>query len=1481
MPKPVTPLQCFNPSGHHSFSGGGSTVQLVLVALALIVLTATCATAEPSSRPAVRVTTQYIDAKISLNYPGFEGLSVDSLGKEKFPLVSMEAPLPLPPMQAVQRGSSVEYRRPGQNDSSPALWTIEIKTNEIWLESRWSAESPPQPLVIDADTRVSHITLLGLLETNGSVRLPALMHFPDQGTFRLSSDFPGSLGYATTRKETKITFPGATPEHPMVDYHLKVVSLYPEIPGIDADTRFDGFRRNWLNIFQLSPKWHMLANNAGSDTCGFCYYEYGDIAEQTPPLATGLTALEMVRQTLDRIIAGAKTVGMPGYSPMVIHREDRPECSADTYPSFLISAEDYVQGTGDQGWLAKNYDKIKSWADQMLATDRNGDGLIKYVLSGNTGSWPAKIKYRPANWWDTLGFGWEDAYANALAYRALLGMEKLAQQANHPDDAARYHAAAGKLKAAYFKSFYDPKTGVLAGWRSQDGQLHDYYFLWVNGIAIDYGLVPQENANSIMDRLLAKMNEVGYTNFSLGLPGNLIPVPKADCMQYGPHDGFQIYENGGATACFSYFTLAVLYHLGRIQDGDRILFPLLDAFAKGDFQGFGPNNKSKDWKMWDGTCKGYEGLLNDNYYALLAVLDRQKALNRAQTGYRNVAFWTEPGVQIAVSSHSYRNNGAMTHDSDICPLNRPFTPGEPASQCWFSSENEHLPQWVWYHFPAPRKIDKVVLYAGNTETVPSEFSGQFLPRRSGRFETLFHVERASFDPNTHSMTVEFKPIVSDNFRLLIQRNTATVTPQSWVAALAQVEVYGSNVTSHAESSTGSEDLAVRRDARQRIPVSNLQPTKFVPEVKDLGQTLDISTLWYRVLLDKSRPRIMQLSWDSLGQGELGVNFLENSGACPNLDPVFEKSTPPGTSVLTRNGNVFHYAPVEVAPGVWEQMSIRADERGFDLEFGAAADHPTIMRGGLFRFHFAANQTPTTFVCHPSEIMNYVETPAYLAAPDFGTAYITRKGNEAAFYRIPSSLFPATTYWVDITPHAPADEDGLNQIGRRPWHVTLHFEVQRIEPLPELVSSDPRLKRFPKYSLNMVQWRPDTGIIANSVMSLPCGLAILFYAQEAVFAPHLENGISPMEMVGASVDRYFEGAPGYQMPNRNVCAPDWSSSRETAAYLVVSAWYDIRTIGGLKQLRQWLEPMECLANHIESQIGPDGLIYYQGHRTMWFDTYKMQGADAYCNAADYWAFQCMADLETLDGRTDMARRYQDDATRIKAVYFKLFYNPKTGVLAGWRTEDGTLHDYMFPWVNGLAICEGLVPPGNAKVILQVLLKQLDKINFHSYSLGLPTNLKPMSPADYISHTSGAPKRADGMDTWQVYMNGGATPALEYYVIQALYQTGQYDAAEKLLWPLMGSYEKGTFNAGIGLPGKKQRNPVGSAFYEWDGSRGRGEGYLPEDWDGVEALFTGHYGIGFDEHGYYLEPWSPLKGQKVRLNLPYMGRNVPYVSEANKP
>jgi hypothetical protein len=623
--------------------------------LALFLLAMPCValnTRAPAGR-AARIVTSYIDANISLDYPGFQAISIDSLGEGHFTRVTLQLPArPWRPTSAIQRGPRTEYRRPDSDRSKPPRWAIDIGPKEITLESHWSANDPPEPLVFGARNNVCHLTMLGLIETNGTIQLPAILYFPDQGAFRVSALSGGikSLGYETPEPAdfpkhrrsniVQITFPGATIENPTVKYSWKIVAIHPAVAGIDFKSKFDGFRRDWLNILQVNPDSRALANNACSTTCAFCYYEYADIAAQTPPLADGLSALDMVRQTLDRIMNGGNAYGMSAAT-------DFQGCASDTLPSLLIAAEDYVDGSHDPEWLARNYNHLRSWADDMLATAKGADGLIQYSLSGDSGSWPEKPKYHPSNWWDTIGFGHEDAYANALAYRALRGMEQLAKQAGRPGDQAHYRTAADKLKAAYFNVFYDPATGVLAGWRSADGQLHDYYFLWVNGIAIHYGLVPKDQAGQIMDRLLAKMNQVGYTNFALGLPGNLVPVARKDYVDLrlrvgggtnaDNSDGFQIYENGGATACFSYFTLAALYDLGRIQEGDRILFPLLQSIANGGFEGWSKNGRTKDWKSWDGTGHGYEGFLSDNYYVLLAVLDREAALAARTHQFRSAA----------------------------------------------------------------------------------------------------------------------------------------------------------------------------------------------------------------------------------------------------------------------------------------------------------------------------------------------------------------------------------------------------------------------------------------------------------------------------------------------------------------------------------------------------------------------------------------------------------------------------------------------------------------------------------------------------------------------------------------------------------------------------------------------------------------------------------------------------------------------------
>ena len=118
----------------------------------------------------------------------------------------------------------------------------------------------------------------------------------------------------------------------------------------------------------------------------------------------------------------------------------------------------------------------------------------------------------------------------------------------------------------------------------------------------------------------------------MGLPGNLVPVRLEDYLELSHDvgggkradnlDGFQIYENGGATPAHAFWTIEALYKVGLKDDAERILMPMLKGFAAGQFQGFGPNGKSKDWKDWKGNCWGYEGLLTDGYMALLAVVTR-------------------------------------------------------------------------------------------------------------------------------------------------------------------------------------------------------------------------------------------------------------------------------------------------------------------------------------------------------------------------------------------------------------------------------------------------------------------------------------------------------------------------------------------------------------------------------------------------------------------------------------------------------------------------------------------------------------------------------------------------------------------------------------------------------------------------------------------------------------------------------------------
>jgi hypothetical protein len=557
--------------------------------------------------------------------------ALDSLGKAKFNANIMLDPLPAAQQYVISHQTDkIEYRLAAADSNNPA-WVFEFSERVFTVRSNYVAKYPPQQLILGF-TIDSHATLLGLFDDEGAIQLPALLHIPNQGTLRITSPQKNiSLHYDAAHHNDnfiRITFPAATEQRTQVEYRFEATSIYPKINNADiaADPRYDGFRRDYLSMFQLNPRRRALANNVASDTCAFTVFEYSMMAIHLPPLANGFTATDMIRQTLDRYIEGMKAYGMVGYNDSPLIKYD----FLDTYPSLVMASADYVTATRDSAWAKRNYPALKTWADTMAASDSDGDGLLEYPVSGNSGSWPQEMVVRPANWWDTIGFGHKDAYSNALAYKAFLGMEGIAQFAGYTSDAAIFHHRAERIKAVYYKTFYNPETCVLAGWKSTDGNLHDYYFLFVNGIAVTYGLVTHAQGNAIWDKLLSKMKEVGYNRFDLGLPGNLVPVRREDYadhnLRYGGStkadgsDGFQIYENGGATACYAYYTIQALHDLGRVKEANAILYPMLKSFEDGRFQGRGPNGMTYDWTTWDGTPHGYEGLLVDGYLTLLAAI---------------------------------------------------------------------------------------------------------------------------------------------------------------------------------------------------------------------------------------------------------------------------------------------------------------------------------------------------------------------------------------------------------------------------------------------------------------------------------------------------------------------------------------------------------------------------------------------------------------------------------------------------------------------------------------------------------------------------------------------------------------------------------------------------------------------------------------------------------------------------------------------
>jgi hypothetical protein len=584
-------------------------------------------------------TSEFYKIQLTDNKPFVKYFTVDALGNSKLEHNPVQwKGVAGKEIYELHKLSDTKVAIYGKGDPVKALWEFKFDKKSFTLTSNFRQDNKIGSIDLKFAKNENHTTLLGIMAGKNKTLLPALLHMPDKGSFQIRADKPGTIiNYDASRKDGEnfisVGFPAATIQQGFVTYSFTVKSVFPSFPGAE-NTKFDGFRRNYLNLFQVNPKLQVLANNSCSDPCAFTLFLSSMLALKTPPLVDSITALDLLRMSVERYLKGMKAYGMYGYNGNwedrdigIDNSKSQPYDYLDTYPSLVISACNYIKGSKDLKWAEKFYPKIKEWMDKQMARDYNKNGLIEYELSGNSGSWNGIV--RPANWWDTIGFGYEDAFSNAITYDALNLMTMVAEMVGKSDDAGIYRQLADKLSEAYFKTFYNPATGVLAGWKSKDGKLHDYYFLMVNSMAVYYNLVPHDKVKGVMMALWNKMQEAGFSNFSLGLPGNLVSVRREDYTHHDPRwgggekedgsDAFQRYENGGASLNWSYFTLKAFKKAGLDEPLQKISDGILSGINSGEFQGScGKEGMTKDWKTWTGECWGYEGFLCDGFLVLLA-----------------------------------------------------------------------------------------------------------------------------------------------------------------------------------------------------------------------------------------------------------------------------------------------------------------------------------------------------------------------------------------------------------------------------------------------------------------------------------------------------------------------------------------------------------------------------------------------------------------------------------------------------------------------------------------------------------------------------------------------------------------------------------------------------------------------------------------------------------------------------------------------
>lgn len=499
-------------------------------------------------------------------------------------------------------------------DKSPmSLWAKPLDWNHPQQKSDWNILKP-------SDCQVDF-------------HLPALASFPDYGLLRLDAPHAKitermvadpansglNLGFSNYNNHNvrtafhhghfdlciELTQPSSQAS---IQLHI-APELYPNLPDCDlSDPRFAPLRRLWMNSFTLNPPTLTMGDNpilAG--TAHLSIHWKSQMAALTPNLLPDLKLLDFVRHTLERTFQQHTDEHgkMHGYG------WENGGCN-------LISLCAYLHATNDTPFLLQHLPTITRVINYNLSLDTDADGLLEASYHGNHSGDPKTS----LNWWDDFAFGHKDAYGNLIYYQAFRHLLPLLESIRATDLAAKLHTHLTRFRASFHKTFFNPATGVYAGWISQDGRMHDYMFTFITAMAINQGLVEQPLAQQMLQRLLDELEQNGYGDFRYGVPGPARPVDLSDRGNWAPMSDWGQYENGGFCGLTAYHFILALYRANMRPQADRILFNMLETFdSLPTHSGLNPGfTRSVDWRNKHGQPCGYN-YLADNYVFLLAAIE--------------------------------------------------------------------------------------------------------------------------------------------------------------------------------------------------------------------------------------------------------------------------------------------------------------------------------------------------------------------------------------------------------------------------------------------------------------------------------------------------------------------------------------------------------------------------------------------------------------------------------------------------------------------------------------------------------------------------------------------------------------------------------------------------------------------------------------------------------------------------------------------